>query len=72
MNAIEIEHQLYLLSNEISDYNKKIKDCKEEIKDNEDMKKDALVSVKELFDLFEKGNPEFNEIESKYIYLFNI
>lgn len=76
MNATEIEHQLYLLSNEIFDYNKKIKDCKEEIKDNLDMKNDARKSIQELFKLLKEnyslGNyEEVEELKSKYSYLLN-
>lgn len=76
MNAIEIEHQLYLLSNEISDYNKKIKDCQDEIKDNLDMKNDARKSVQELFkqlkENYSLGNyEEVEELKSKYNYLLN-
>ena len=75
MNDEQIEHQLYLLSNEISDYNQKIKDCENEIKDNKDMKKDALSAVRELFEqikYLEEYNPVITtRIETKYSYLLN-
>lgn len=75
MYVEKIEHQLYLLSNEIADYNQKIKDCENEIKDNKDMKKDALSAVRELFKELRENQFDnldgIEDIETKYSYLLN-
>ena len=58
------EQELYKLAEEVATYNKVIKDCEDTIKDNKDMRKDALVSIKEIL-----ATTEDIEIKQKYQYL---
>lgn len=72
----QIEKELYLLSNEVFEYNKRIKECKQEIKEQEEMKKEALLSVKQLFEQI-KSLEEYDpviitRIDEKYMFLLQL
>ena len=72
----QIENELYLISNEVFEYDKRIKECKQEIKEQEEMKKEALLSVKQLFKqmkCLEEYDPVITtRIDEKYLFLLNL
>lgn len=65
-----LDNQIYKISNEIYGYQKIINDCKLIIEDNIDMKKSAVVELKEILSDLEKINlDKANELKITYLYL---